>query len=155
MKRLKTGDSSSLNQRVLEQLGLDRTLKIIWVQPPAIFHFHWSQTLNEVRWLPRCFWSVAAHCLVVLNCTMQAGKGKYCSYTEHVKLWILLSWSSGSTKYPLPPHVVTTLLNKHREKGKQATPRAVIILSEGAKHQGLVRMQKGDTKKDKQEKRRK
>lgn len=50
----------------------------------------------------------------------------------------------------------TTLLNKHREKGKQAAPRAVITLSEGAKHQRLVRMQKGefggDTNKDKQEK---
>lgn len=50
----------------------------------------------------------------------------------------------------------TTLLNKHREKGKQAAPRAIVTLSEGAKHQRLVRMQKGefggDANKDKQEK---
>lgn len=49
---------------------------------------------------------------------------------------------------------VNTLLNKHRETGRQGTLPAIITLSEGAKHQGLVRMKKGefgcDTNKDKQ-----
>lgn len=52
---------------------------------------------------------------------------------------------------------VNTLLNKHREKGRQGTLPAIITLSEGAKHQGLVRMKKGefgcDINKDKQKKR--
>lgn len=48
------------------------------------------------------------------------------------------------------------LLNKHREKQRQAAPRAIVTLSEQAKHQGLVRMWKGEfggeAHKDKQEK---